>query len=159
MRPFEITTWACSPCFELLAEVACPHQRPFFVPASRLGGLHVSFVLPIRPKATCHLSSFPTVMVSIPSTSGVLYSSVTTFPLPLAAHVRHFFSLLAGFDPHQWVHLRFLLRCARHSVWHSPLRITGMLCISISLCLVILHFFFATSRWGYHVLDLGSQHV
>lgn len=110
MRMFEIPIGACSLWFEPLAEVMCPRQSPFTVPSPWLRGLHASFVLPIRPKATCHFPSFPTMMVSTPSTSGVLYNSVTTFttfPFSLVAYVHLFFSLLAGFDSHQQVHLHF----------------------------------------------------
>lgn len=96
MRMFEIPIGACSLWFEPLAEVACPRQSPFTDPSPRLRGLHASFVLPIRPKATCHFPSFPTMMVSTPSTSGVLYNSVTTFttfPFSVVAYVHFFFSL------------------------------------------------------------------
>lgn len=151
MRMFEIPIGACSLWFEPLAEVTCPRQSPFTVPSPWL-----------RPKATCHSPSFPTMMVSTPSTSGVLYNSVTTFttfPFSLVACPSFFFlSWLVLILTSKSISI-FLPWCAWHSVWHSPLPITGTLCISISLCLIILHFFFATSHWGYHVLDLQSQHI
>lgn len=56
-----------------------------------------------------------------------------------------FFSLLAGFHSHQQVHLHFFtMMCPTLSVTF-PLAHYRTLCISISLCLIILHFFFATS--------------